>query len=85
MMKWQQRVQHARQHKQQLQHPGTHLGVCALKLDEADALELARLTVHGQAHIDHGAGGLTKGVGQLLAHRVLACKGGDERGGGRER
>ena len=58
--------------------PPTHLGLCGLKLDKTDALELARLAVGGQPHIHHGAA-LAKRLGQLVAHLVLAWgrEGGD--------
>lgn len=49
-----------------------HLGVSGVKLDEADALELSRLAVSRQPHIDDGAG-LAECRHELRAHFVLAC------------
>ena len=49
----------------------THLGLCGLELHKPDALELPRLAVHGQPHVEHSAS-LAERLGQLLAHLVLA-------------
>lgn len=49
----------------------TDLGLCGGELNEADALELARLTVSGQADsVDSTA--VSKGCCELLAHCILA-------------
>lgn len=48
-----------------------YLGLCCSKLDEADALELARLAVCGQAHRGDCTA-LSERLRELLAHFLLA-------------
>lgn len=47
-----------------------HLGINAAKLNEANALELARLTVCGQAHSANSTA-VSKGLCQLLTDLIL--------------